>query len=206
MRQSKTFVSLVCVLATSQPAVVLGFFLQKPQPPSVKPKLQELNELVEQAQNGVDESFKPQVIDLMVDIGASSGRKDDQRKKLPGKWELIYTTEKEVNFFKTSWPFATVSSITQSIDPFGSETISNSINFSGGGKFVVDGSVVPIDEADSPYDRVGFQFKTAEIFAWGKSISIPPAGSGWFDTIYCDNEYRLSTDVRGDWSVFKRMQ
>ena len=180
-------------------------------------KLQEeLNQLIEQSQNGVDASYKPQITELMVAIGAeargTTSRQDqDQRKQLPGSWELIYTTEQEVNFFKTSWPFATVSSITQTIDPYGSQTIQNSINFSGGGKFVVQGSVVPIEttnnenENESIYDRVEFEFKTAEILAWDKSISIPPVGSGWFDTIYCDEQCRLSTDVRGDWSVFKRI-
>ena len=42
----------------------------------------------------------------------------------------FWSIEKEINFFKTSWwPFATVSSITQTLDVFQTKMVENYINF-----------------------------------------------------------------------------
>jgi hypothetical protein len=189
------------VLVLAFPVAVNGFFFQKPA--AVRsPLLPELTELIEQSENGVDTSLDENVRTLMTQIGES--RKGDQRLALPGEWELIYTTEKEVNFFRTSWPFAKVSSITQNLDPLKSRLINNSINFEGGGEFLVTGEVFPVD-GDSEYDRVAFKFEGAVVKGWGKELKLPPVGAGWFDTMFCDEEYRLSQDSRGDWSVFKRL-
>jgi hypothetical protein len=189
------------VLVLAFPAAINGFFFQKPA--AVRsPLLPELTELIEQSENGVDTSLDENVRTLMTQIGES--RKGDQRLALPGEWELIYTTEKEVNFFRTSWPFAKVSSITQNLDPLKSRLINNSINFEGGGEFLVTGEVFPVD-GDSEYDRVAFKFEGAVVKGWGKELKLPPVGAGWFDTMFCDEEYRLSQDSRGDWSVFKRL-
>jgi hypothetical protein len=191
---------LLLVLAFPGVATVNGFFFQKPAVRS--PLLPELTELIERSKNGVDTSLDEDVRSLMTQIGES--RKGDQRLALPGQWELIYTTEKEVNFFRTSWPFAKVSSITQDLDPYKTEFINNLISFEGGGGFLVTGEVCPVD-GDSEYDRVAFKFEGAVVKGWGKELKLPPVGAGWFDTIFCDEKYRLSQDSRGDWSVFKRL-
>jgi hypothetical protein len=136
---------------------------------------------------------------------------------LPGLWELVYTTEKEINFFKTSWPFAKVSSITQRLDLYqpSPSKVENYIDFEGGGQFAVTGTIQIVDDnkpngaVDGPekvyYDRVAFSFTTATAVIWGKSISLPPTGAGWFDTMFCNDQYRLSRDSRGDYSVFRRI-
>jgi hypothetical protein len=170
--------------------------------PKKNPLLPDLANLIEESGNGVDTSTNEEVKSLMVQI--SESRVGDQRQMLPGQWELIYTTEKEVNVFKTSWPFAKVSIITQDLDLYGARIIDNSINFEGGGAFDVTGTVTPV-ECDSGYDRVAFEFTAAVVKGWGKSLTLPPVGAGWFDTMFCDKEYRLSQDSRGDWSVFKRL-
>jgi hypothetical protein len=170
--------------------------------PKVNPLLSDLDNLIQASSNNPsDEDIQDEIKALMVTIGES--RKGDQRKKLPGKWELIFTTEKEVTFFKTSWPFATVSNILQDLDLYDSNTISNSINFESGGSFAVEGAVKTVD-GDSDYDRVAFEFTGATIRAWDKTVEVPPIGAGWFDTMYCDGTYRLSQDLRDDWSVFRR--
>ena len=138
----------------------------------------------------------------MVDIGQF--RKGDQRLSLPGQWELVFTTEKEVNFFKTSFPFAKVNLITQGIDPYTNFSLDNSIRFESGGEFAVVGTVRPA-EGDGEYDRVEFQFTNAVIRGWDRELSVPSIGAGWFDTMFCDDKYRLSRDNRGDWSVFRRL-
>jgi hypothetical protein len=163
-------------------------------------QLSKLDTLIQES-NPSDADAQMEIKSLMMSI--SESRKGDQRKNLPGKWELIFTTEKEVNFFKTSWPFAQVSSIIQDLDLYDSQTIDNCINFEGGGQFAVKGTAKAV-VGSSDYDRVEFEFTGSSILAWDKTIELPPVGAGWFDTMYCDKSYRLSQDVRGDWSVFRR--
>lgn len=190
----------ILMLASLIPAD--SFFLQKAPTVATSRLLTDLDSLIAESRNGVDSSSLEEVKLLMTSI--SAGRGGDQRLKLPGKWELVYTTEKEINFFRTSWPFAKVSSITQQIDPYNTYTVENSILFEGGGEFAVTGSVAPA-ESDGDYDRVAFEFQTAIARVWGRDIELPPVGAGWFDTMFCDEKYRLSQDNRGDWSVFKRL-
>lgn len=192
---------LVVILLSLAPTQ--SFFFQKPpKPVAVNPLISDLEQLLVDSESGTDQSNLDEIKSLMSTI--SESRIGDQRQKLPGEWELIFTTEKEVNFFKTSWPFAKVSNITQQIDPYDTCRVDNAINFEGGAAFLVIGSVSP-SEGDSEYDRISFEFETAIARVWGRDIELPPVGAGWFDTMFCDDTYRLSQDNRGDWSVFKRL-
>jgi hypothetical protein len=193
--------NLVLCFLLSAPTLTLGFFLQKPQS-KANPLLSDLEELIQNSDNGPSSGSEDQIKSLMIEI--SELRKGDQRLALPGQWELIFTTEKEINFFKTSWPFAKVSSITQDIDPYKRCTVDNLICFEGGGEFAVTGTVGPA-ESDGEYDRVEFEFASAAIRGWNRELVVPPVGAGWFDTMFCDKKYRLSRDNRGDWSVFRKI-
>ncbi|KAG7353639.1 plastid lipid-associated PAP/fibrillin family protein [Nitzschia inconspicua] len=139
-----------------------------------EPLLAELEKLISATQNGVaDPANFDQVQNLMIQISNTRPKKEDQRKMLPGTWELVYTTEKEINFFKTSWPFAKVSSITQRIDLYNQvqPIVENYIDFEGGGQFAVTGTVQVDDDTNNRetigteerqyYDRVAFSFTTA---------------------------------------------
>jgi len=148
-------------------------------------------------------TYEEKIREMMIEI--SQSRNGDQRQSLSGLWELVYTTEKEINFFKTSWPFAKVSVITQKLDLANAQTVNNNIQFEGGGKFAVTGDTNIVD-GDDEYDRVAFEFTDAKAFVWGKEVQLPPVGIGWFDTMYCDGDIRLSRDSRGDWSVFRRIE
>ncbi|KAG7359811.1 plastid lipid-associated PAP/fibrillin family protein [Nitzschia inconspicua] len=182
-----------------------------------EPLLAELEKLISATQNGVaDPATFDQVQNLMIQISNTRPNEEDQRKMLPGTWELVYTTEKEINFFKTSWPFAKVSSITQRIDLYNQvqPIVENYIDFEGGGQFAVTGTVQVDDDTNNresigteerKYDRVAFSFTTATAVLWGTSISLPPTGAGWFDTLFCNDQYRLSRDSRGDYSIFRRI-
>ena len=201
-QQHKKFCHLLMILVNLASCLpVRGFFLQSLSPVKSNSLLPSLEALIEESKSGVDLDRLDEIKELMIEI--SETRKGDQRKSLPGQWELIFTTEKEVNFFKTSWPFAKVASITQEIDPYGTNCVDNSINFEGGGEFAVTGKVVPVD-SDSEYDRIEFEFTSAIAKVWGKELNLPPVGTGWFDTMFCEGNYRLSRDNRGDWSVFRR--
>ncbi|MGK3734461.1 MAG: hypothetical protein ACI8RD_003320 [Bacillariaceae sp.] len=187
--------------------------------------LPELDNLIVASNNGLDKSYETNIKEKMIEISKLNG--DDQRKSLSGRWELIYTTEKEINFFKTSlWPFANVSSITQNLDLYDTQKINNIIEFEGGGQFIVAGTCTAVLEnenenenndskkndndngnvEDEQYDRVAFEFTGATAIVWDKEINLPPIGAGWFDTMFCNDEYRLSNDSRQDWSVFRRIE
>ena len=165
--------------------------------------LEELEGLIISSQAGLDVSYEEKIREIMIEI--SQSRNGDQRESLSGLWELIYTTEKEINFFKTSWPFAKVSIITQELELTDTQTVNNNIRFEGGGKFAVSGDTKIVD-GDDEYDRVAFEFTDAKALVWGKEVQLPPIGIGWFDTMYCNEDFRLSRDSRGDWSVFRRIE
>lgn len=194
-------VMLTCILFGSRFASSAAFFTPPPRIAKANPLLVDLEKLVQQSESGLSQELETRIKSLMTDI--SKSRKGDQRKSLPGQWQLIFTTEKEVNFFKTSWPFADVRGITQGIDPYTTCKLENLISFEGGGEFAVTGTVSPCD-SESEYDRVEFEFDNAVARGWGRELKLPPVGSGWFDTMFCDSQYRLSRDNRGDWSVFKK--
>jgi hypothetical protein len=191
--------------------------------------LPELNNLIVASNNGLDKSYETKIKEKMTEISKlrndNNGDDNDQRESLSGRWELIYTTEKEINFFKTSlWPFAGVSSITQNLDLYDTQKINNIIEFEGGGQFIVAGTCTAVDVEnvndnnddnkngnngnveDEEYDRVAFEFTGATAIVWDKEINLPPIGAGWFDTMFCNDEYRLSNDSRQDWSVFRRIK
>ena len=54
--------------------------------------------------------------------------------------------------------------------------------------------------------RSEFKFTQAQVslsfFNGGKPLSLPPIGSGWFDTIYLDDDLRCDYNSRGDILVF----
>jgi PAP_fibrillin len=182
----------------------LAFFLQNIAKASKAVSLiSDLEGLIQKSETIASPEIEGEIKSLM--IGISESRLGDQRPSLPGRWKLIFTTEKEINFFKTSWPFAKVSSITQDIDPYGSCAVNNVISFEGGGEFAVTGSVAPA-EGLGEYDRIEFRFQEAVIRGWGRELKVPPVGSGWFETMFCDGKYRLSRDSRGDWSVFRKIE
>lgn len=200
--------------------------IKSPAAAASAPLLAKLEELIAASNDGVtDPATVDSVKDLMIRISETRPLTEDQRRALSGgTWELIYTTEKEINFFKTSWPFAKVSSITQRIgDLYNNNNnnnnqqelpiVENFIDFEGGGQFAVTGTVKVDDNNKNPeavedepeYDRVAFSLTIATAVVWGKSISLPPVGAGWFDTMFCNDQYRLSRDSRGDYSVFRRV-
>ena len=111
--------------------------------------------------------------------------------QLQKRWKLIYTTEKEINFFLDA---GLSNEIYQTIH---GSRLENSIPFvKGGGSFTVTGSLsVP----DPQGVRTNFVFETAvlDLGSWG-CYTLPPVGKGWFDTVYLDDEYRIDRNSRND--------
>ncbi len=111
--------------------------------------------------------------------------------KLQRQFRVLYTTEKEINFFLDN---GFSDSIFQTID--GDGTLSNSIPFVRGGSFNVTGRVTA---DDSNPVRTNFEFETAvlDVGRWG-TYTLPPVGKGWFDTVYLDDTQRIDTNSRND--------
>jgi hypothetical protein len=112
---------------------------------------------------------------------------------LQRKWLLEWTTEKEINFF-IDWNLS--GDIYQVID---GAVLENMIPFQKGGFLGVKGNL----STDGGV-RTNFAFTeaTLDLGRWG-SFKIPPVGSGWFDTVYLDDELRVDTNSRNDILICK---
>jgi PAP_fibrillin len=121
--------------------------------------------------------------------------------ELRKKWIVLYTTEKEINFFLDN---RLANSVDQSISLDGT-TISNCIPFTfinGGGLFV-DGTLSPEEEEDDDDStlsgiRTNFQFTSATLDLGLFKLNVPPIGQGWFDTVYLDDDFRIDRNSRND--------
>lgn len=122
---------------------------------------------------------------------------------LQRKWKMVWTTEKEINFFvNVGWS----NDITQLIADNG-RLLENKIvfcNIPGGylgvtGKLSVDEDNVAVAAPDSSRRRTQFVFTSAtlDLGRWG-SFPIPPVGKGWFDTLYLDDDLRIDINSRND--------
>jgi len=162
-------------------------------------------------------STRQQLIDLLLDECASGGVKakpdrqaiellmDQLELQSPVKstaassqlqktWQVVYTTEKEINFFLD----AEISNeILQVID---GRSLRNVIPFVKGGSFSVNGRLEP----DPQGVRTEFEFESAmlDLGRWG-SYKLPPVGKGWFDTIYLDDNLRIDRNSRNDLLICK---
>lgn len=106
---------------------------------------------------------------------------------LQRKWELVWTTEKEINFFLD---IGIADNIYQTID---GTHLENLIQFRNGGSFGVSGKLTPSDGI-----RTEFTFETATLDLKWASFQLPPVGKGWFDTVFLDEELRVDRNSRND--------
>lgn len=137
-----------------------------------------------------------QAIDSLAELSPITSR-DELIKQLDRTWYLVWTTEKEINLFlDKGWS----NSITQQISSSNS-TIVNTIPFvNDNGYFGVKGRI--FQTSDDPMIRTQFVFETATLqlnrFAWLPTLTFPPVGKGWFDTVYLDSNFRVDRNSRND--------
>ena len=180
-------------------------FFNRERYPSVEADFKELLAQVECANKGLDKSNQKEVLSSMgaiVERSLNSKGSTVNKRKLEGTWDLLYTTEKETLFFYKNGLFgAKCTYISQSID-LDSNLINNVISFDKGKEFSVLGAISVDDGAPK---RINFKFTSASLkFSEKFKLAVPPVGEGWFDTLYVDDSYRISHDVRGDWLLSKR--
>jgi len=163
------------------------------------------DELISLCNNAeISESDKRgKIEDLIQQLKEVNPIKESARSPLLRKnWLLVWTTEKEINFFINK---NISGQITQSIE---NNNLQNNIPFKKGGSFSVNGELsVPNDDdviEKSKGMRTEFEFKSAtlDIGKWGV-YSFPPIGKGWFDTLYLDNNFRIDLNSRDDILICK---
>ncbi|BDA47523.1 probable plastid-lipid-associated protein 11, chloroplasti [Coccomyxa sp. Obi] len=119
---------------------------------------------------------------------------------LSATWKLLWTTEKETLFIlkNAGWFGTEAGEVFQVID-VGNGSLNNVITFPPDGAFIVDSSLDVVGE-----QRTNFKFRGAQLKLSERSISLPPFGQGWFDTIYLGRTLRVAKDIRGDTLVVER--
>lgn len=147
--------------------------------------------------------LNPEIISMIENIGAEN-RDKTKLMTIQGSWELLWTTEKEILFFAKSGLFGKpVTTISQDVD-FKEGRLVNSIQFEGEREFSVTGKIT---EADQPKRRTNFEFEKARLSIPPlPSLTLPPVGKGYFDTIYANEKYRFSVDIRGDYQISRRIR
>ena len=75
------------------------------------------------------------------------------------------------------------------------------VTFPPGGAFAVDSTLATVPGKPA---RLAFRFTAARLITPTRSLTLPPVGQGWFDTVYLDGTYRVARDVRGDPLVVRR--
>ena len=171
-----------------------------------------LMRILEETQRGLQKGRNAEVLDLCEQIAAQNSEFTKRSTKSPrylqdyisGKWEMLFTTEKETLFFAKNGLFGSqCTSISQTID-FESNRIVNSIEFENQREFIVVGD---ISSDESNRQRVNFKFAEAKlILSPSFKIPFPPVGQGWFENVYVNDKYRISKDIRGDYLISRKVR
>jgi L-ascorbate metabolism protein UlaG (beta-lactamase superfamily) len=116
-----------------------------------------------------------------------------------GRWDLLWTTEKEQLFFVEKGLFGSgFVAAKQDID-VASGRLQNLIEFEKGDYFKVSSSL-----SSEPPVRCNFVFGSCVCKRGPLEVPLPPVGKGWFDTVYLDDTLRIAEDIRGDTLIVAR--
>mmetsp|Transcript_42908 Transcript_42908/g.48747 ORF Transcript_42908/g.48747 Transcript_42908/m.48747 type:complete len:210 (+) Transcript_42908:48-677(+) len=150
----------------------------------------QLLSVCDEAGGGGNRERVEELIEEMIPL-SPVGSASSTSPLLQKEWLLLWTTEKEINFFR-DWNLA--ADITQTID---GGVLKNCIPFKNGGYLGVEGSLS--SSSDEEGIRTSFEFTeaTLDLGKFG-CYKIPPIGKGWFDTVYLDDEFRIDTNSRND--------
>jgi hypothetical protein len=111
--------------------------------------------------------------------------------------EVIFLIEKGFFGFKTG-------PVYQVIDN-SANTLENTLRF--GNLLEQEDNFFSVQSATEPLpnsSRTAFKFTSCEAGYRGFKIPLPPVGAGAFDTIFLDQELRISKDTRGDVLICSR--
>ncbi len=191
MCTSLLHVLLLCVVIVSAASLWSTKLGSKRQSPVLANIIKLVSSPSKNNRNSVE---KQQLVALINQLPKTSVK----REAMYGKWNLLYTTEKETNFI-TKY-FGKCTEVYQQIDE---KTINNVIAFEDK-VFSVDGMILPKNDDTN---RVYFKFTKASFTLNNqKPFNLPPFGSGYFENLYIDDQFRISFDVRGDYLISKRVK
>jgi len=183
---------LSCVIMMSATSLWSTKGSSKRQSPVIKSILEIVSS---PSKNGGNDVNKQELIRLVNELPKISVK----RESMYGKWNLLYTTEKETNFI-TKY-FGKCTEVYQQINE---NSINNVIAFEDK-VFSVDGVLLPNNDGNA--NRVYFKFTQASLtFTNQKPFNFPPFGSGYFDNLYIDDQIRISFDIRGDYLISERVK
>lgn len=154
-------------------------------------KIPLLLSLIDGSNFGVVQDNVDEIVGLIDQI--SSENKMRRLQSVQGDWRLLWTTEKEILFFAKNGLFGKeVTTIVQSLD-LKENQLTNSIKFKGNREFSVKGSIrSKID------NRIDFKFDALALTIPPlPTLNLPPVGQGYFDTLYVNEQFRFSKDIRG---------
>lgn len=151
---------------------------------------------------------------LRAEAPSCQGSLQAAKRAISGTWRQAWSSEKETLFiFSTIAPlFGTKGEAAFQVIDADAGRLQNVITFANGASFVVDSTLEVVerqaeegeDEGPLPL-RCNFRFTSASLKrASGKEIKLPPAGKGWFDTVYVDGKVRVALDIRKDTLVVER--
>ncbi|CAM9502567.1 unnamed protein product [Ascophyllum nodosum] len=168
--------------------------------PEVKKLKQQLLETVRGTQRGVSTTEgQRKVIDALIAALEPLNPNADAVKSesLSALWILEWTTEREILFLmENGLPGQPSGPVKQEID-VDAKTLSNIMVFGKDSLFEVASTINP--EESGP--RVNFEFKACKFKYGGIQVPLPPVGKGWFESVYLDEDLRVTRDIRGDVSV-----
>lgn len=164
-------------------------------------------------------SIRQDIESLITQLQPYNNNTPTTFKLLQSKWIVLWTSEKEINFFIEKGICTT--QITQTLyysnkedeDDDGNTNmmLQNWIPFSSSSGFGVTGTIIQpaasiaSDNNKNNILRTEFNFTSAklDIGKWG-TYNFPPIGSGWFDTVYLDEELRIDLNSRNDILICRR--
>lgn len=121
---------------------------------------------------------------------------------LSALWILEWTTEREIIFLMEKGLLGLPSGPVQQAIDVDAKTLSNIMLFGQDSKFEVYSSITPEDAGP----RVNFEFEACKLKYRGFTVPLPPVGKGWFESVYLDEDFQVTRDVRGDVTVLVKGQ
>ena len=121
-----------------------------------------------------------------------------------GGWDLLWTTESELNFAMDKGLFAAgpCTGVCQTID-MAAGNLENTVLFDNDSKLFVGSSIAPSPD-DAAGRRFDFKFSSCYLQWRGTKVPLPPVGEGWGDILYLDDTLRVQRDIRGDLLIATR--
>lgn len=171
-----------------------------------QPLKEKLYELIQKSNGGIQPfsaADEKEFETIIQELSTLNPTPEPARSPLfSGEWQLLWTTEKELNFAIEKGLFGLkCSGSTQNID-VKAGTLENRILFEEESFLKVGSSLVP-DANDAA--RFNFEFSECALKWRMLEVPLPPVGKGWGELVYLDKNIRIQKDSRGDTLIAEKI-